>query len=434
MRQHIILKLYQPLANLSIPYWVDFINDKSTTVDHFYNKIDDTFRRYNIDFWITREFRPGQRDQFVEDEIKAGLNRIYRIIFQDNIQMPPDLFDELKLIPIVEEARPAIIGESEIPIHSFAQSADGFFDKSRKSIYLQEAQIFTKGSPEVRVAVLDTGIDLHHPELDGVIEKRADFVNLEGLDTSSFVGDIMGYDESPDDELGHGTHVAGIIAGKGIKMPAGVAPGVKLMAVRVLATLRQNDKKVGAGLIDNINTGIKWAVDNGADVINMSLGVKHEYGGLPHQDVVNYALSKGVTIVAASGNDGTSDKYYPGALPGVIAVGAVDEDDNIAPFSTYGKHISLVAPGTNIFSSFLNGSYAICSGTSQASPFVSGAIAILKSYAIENGMRLKDNQIKYILKRTSDKADNRFKTDKGGFGRINLIDSLKLLQNLNRRS
>lgn len=430
MRQHVILKLHQPLAYKYIPYWVDFINDKSVVINRFNNEIDVIFRKYNIDFWITKEFKPKQGNQFSEHEIGTGLNRIYRIILQENIDLPTNIINDLNHNQIVEEARPIIIGQSEIPVHAIAQSMDDFLDKSRKVIYLPEAHIFTKGSPDIRVAILDTGVDLNHPELKDVIEKRADFVNLEGLDTSSFVGDFLGYDDSPDDEIGHGTHVAGIIAGKGIKMPMGVAPRIKLIVVRVLATLKQGDKKFGAGLIDNINTGIKWAVDNGADVINMSLGVKHEYGGLPHQEVVRYALGKGVTIVAASGNDGKPDKYYPGALPGVIAVGAVDENDNIAPFSNYYEEVSLVAPGTNVFSSFLNRGYAICSGTSQASPFVSGAIALIKSYGLENGIRLTDHQIKYILKNTSDKADNHFKTDKGGYGRINLIDSLKLLQYL----
>lgn len=430
MRQHIILKLHQPLTHRYIPYWVDFINDKSVVIDYFNNSIDDIFYNYNLDFWITKEFKPKHGNQFAEDEVRTGLNRIYRIILQGNIDLPSNIIDHLKLNPIVEEARPAFIGQSEIPVHAIAQSVNDFFDKSRKTIYLPEAHMFTEGSPDIRVAILDTGIDLSHPELKDVVEKRADFVNLEGLDTSSFVGDFLGYDDSPDDEIGHGSHVAGIIAGKGIKMPMGVAPKIKLMAVRVLATLKQGDKKFGAGLIDNINTGIKWAVDNGADVINMSLGVKHEYGGLPHQEVVEYALSRGVTIVAAAGNDGMPERYYPGALPGVIAVGAVDEDDNVASFSNYYVEVSLVAPGTNIFSSFLNGGYAVCSGTSQAAPFVSGAVALLKSYGIENGIRLKDNQIKYILKNASDKADNKFKTDKGGYGRINLIDSLKLLQYL----
>jgi subtilisin family serine protease len=201
-----------------------------------------------------------------------------------------------------------------------------------------------------------------------------------------------------------------------------------VIPVRVLGALKKGDSVVGAGLIDNINTGIKWAVDQGADVINMSLGIKHEGGGLPHEEVIRYALSKGVTIVAASGNDGTRDLYYPGALPGVIAVGAVDMNGQIAGFSTYGAHVSFVAPGASIISSYPGDKYSMSSGTSQASPYVAGAIALLKSVALTAGRKLKDNQVKYILKHTSDRLNSQFKDVKSGYGRINLLDAIKLLK------
>ncbi|KAF5091609.1 Thermophilic serine proteinase [anaerobic digester metagenome] len=428
MKQHIIVKLLIPLKIPNIPFWVDFIQDKSVSIECFHNQIDDIFHRHNLNFWITKEFKPSIGITFDSEEIQAGLDRVYRIILKHHADNILEIVKEIKQINLVENARPILIGYSDLPEYAVGMSSGEFFDVSRKQIFLPQAHLFSRGNPNIRVAILDTGVDISHPEISGAIDKSADFVNLTGLETSSFIGDFLDYDNSPDDEIGHGTHVAGIIAGKGLKMPKGVAPGVKLIIVRVLATLKDGDKKVGAGLIDNINTGIKWAVDNGADVINMSLGVRHEYGGLPHEEVILYALSKGVTIVAASGNDGTNDKYYPGALPGVIAVGAVDDNDKIAPFSTYGAHISLVAPGTNILSSFVHESYAVCSGTSQAAPFVSGAIALIKSYGLDNSTTVTDNQVKFILKNTSDKLDYRFKSEKGGFGRINLIDSLKLLQ------
>lgn len=428
MKAHLIIKLFQPLDNASIPHWIDFIQDKRNSFTQFANPIDKVFEKYNLDFWITKEYRPDQGNLYSVDEIKNGLDKIYRVILQQEGDLPGQLIENIKYLPEVADARPAIISEAELPKPSLSQSLSSVFDIPRNNIYLKEAQLYSKGNPEVKIAILDTGIDLQHPELQNIIYKKADFVNLEGLDTSSFIGDILGYDEDPTDEVGHGTHVAGIIAARGLKMPEGIVPQCKLMAVRVLATMKQGEKRFGAGLLDNINTAIKWAVDNEADIINMSLGIKHEYGGLPHEEVINYAIGKGVTIVAASGNDGTNDKYYPGALPGVLAVGAVDDQDNIAPFSTYGAHVSLVAPGTNIYSSYLNQTYALSSGTSQAAPFVSGAVALLKSFALQNGYKLKDSQIKYILKHTSDKPDSQYKTEKGGYGRLNLIDALKLLK------
>ncbi|MFH1717983.1 MAG: S8 family serine peptidase [Planctomycetota bacterium] len=298
---------------------------------------------------------------------------------------------------------------------------------SRDMIYLRQAHQFTRGDPSITVAVLDTGVDVNHRELRGSVEAGFDFVNIiDGA--ADFIGDYTDTDPDPDDEVGHGTHVAGIIAGKGVAMPTGVVPGCKLLPVRVLAAMKKGGRRVGAGLLDNINAGIKWAVDQGADVINMSLGIRHTGGGLPHEEVVSYALKMGATIVAASGNDGQEQLYYPGALKGVIAVGAVDDHDEIAPYSTYGRQVSFVAPGTDIYSAYLDGEYAFSSGTSHAAPFVTGAVAMLKSFARSTGKNLSDGHVKHILKHTADRIDRRFKHPKAGFGRLNLIDALRLLK------
>jgi subtilisin family serine protease len=163
-------------------------------------------------------------------------------------------------------------------------------------------------------------------------------------------------------------------------------------------------------------------------VINMSLGVQHVDGGLPHQEVVEYARLKGVTIVAASGNDGTEGIYYPGGFPSVITVGAADTSGNVAAFSTYGRQVSLIAPGTDVYSTYLENDYAFSSGTSHAAPFVSGAVALLKSYARSRGRRLTDGQVKSVLKHTADKAGRSFKDRKAGYGRLNLSDAMRLLE------
>lgn len=234
-------------------------------------------------------------------------------------------------------------------------------------------------------------------------------------------------DEIPDDKVGHGTHVAGILGSYGNKMAIGVAPDCSIMPIKVLGALKNQDKIFGAGLIDDIDSGIKYAVDQGADVINMSLGIRNTGGGLPHKDIINYALDNEVTVVAASGNDGLKDKYYPGALEGVIAVGASDNMGLVAPFSTFGSHVSIIAPGVNIYSSFLNNGYAMSSGTSQATPFVSGTIALLKSYAHTKGKQLKNDLVRKIIQDTTDNFSTKFKDQKSGFGRINVFDALKML-------
>ena len=212
------------------------------------------------------------------------------------------------------------------------------------------------------IAVIDTGVDLDHPEFRDRITQGFDFVD---------------YDNIADDGDGHGTHVAGTIAGaddgEGI---TGVAPDASIMPIRVL-----DDE--GYGYTSDIIAGIRWAADNDADVINLSLG-----GGGYSQamaDAVAYASDLGSVVVMAAGNDGGQSPMYPAAHAEThgIAVGAVDQEKSLASFSnraglTFLDYVT--APGVNIFSSTPNGNYDYYSGTSMASPHVAGIAALLKSH------------------------------------------------------
>ncbi|MDJ0571217.1 MAG: S8 family serine peptidase [Pleurocapsa sp. MO_192.B19] len=428
MKQHIRLKLRQVVSTARFPHWQNILKNKEIAKTHLHPEIDNIFAKYQMPIWVTQEYCPSGRN-WDYTELVTGLNRIYRLICQSNRKIPPELIRELANISIVEEVQLGAIGLADLPELLPSQMSITTDRRSRDAIYLDEAHhLFTKGHPEITVAVLDTGVNLNHPEYKHTLRPGYDFVNIIN-GASKFVGDFLGYDDDPDDEVGHGTHVTGIIAAKGINMPVGVVPQCQILPVRVLGAMKRGSKRVGAGLVDNINSGIKWAIDRGADVINMSLGIQHTGGGLPHQEVVDYAQRKGVTIVAASGNDGTEQLYYPGALPYVIAVGAVDETGKMAHFSTYGEQVDLVAPGTNIYSTYLNNDYAFSTGTSHASPFVAGSVAMLKSYALQKrGESLSDSQVKYLLKHTADRIDSRFKHRKAGFGKLNVIDALRLLE------
>ena len=426
MNHHYVVKLRQPLPDDSkVPDWVDFITDKSRSRESIDAAVDDLFRRSGLKFWVTKEYKPAAHDWSPEEKAQ-GLNRTYRLILQDDYQLPRNLVEKVNLIPWIEDAHELKVGEVKLPSPQLATQAS-IVSKVGEQIYLPYAHALTKGNPDVKIAVLDTGVNLSHQELRGKLLPGEDLVNLEGLDTTGFIGDFLETDSDPEAEVGHGTHVSGIVAAKGIGMEEGVAPNCRIMPVRVLATMKSGTQAVGAGIIDNINRGIKWAVDNGADVINMSLGIKHTGGGLPHEDVIRYAISKGVTVVAASGNDGTAERYYPGALPGVIAVGAVDESGTVTNFTSYGASIWVVAPGVRIYSSFANNTYAFASGTSQASPFVCGAVALMKSYALEQGKKLSNESIRHILQNTSDKVDSRFRSANAGYGLINLADAFKFI-------
>jgi subtilisin family serine protease len=430
MKCHFVLKLYRQLSDdRDMPDWTTFINDKSVMKESLIPDVDRLLQEQGVKFWVTREYKPAGAD-WSRAEMDHALNRTYRLILQEDYQLPANFVDQIKLIPAVEDARRLEVGEARLPPREISTTASITTQRPADLIYLAYAKAVTRGNPDIKVAVLDTGANLDHKELQGKIVKRADFVDLEGLNTSDFVGDIKGYDDVPEDEVGHGTHVSGIIAGRGLEMDEGVAPECEVMAVRVLATMKNGPRLVGAGIIDNINAGIKWAVDNGADVINMSLGIRHTGGGLPHEDVIRYALSKNVVVVAASGNDGTNERYYPGALPGVIAVGAVDNNGAVTPFTSYGANITVVAPGLNIYSSFAHNSYAVASGTSQASPFVAGSVALAKSYALELGHHLTNNEINYILRNTSDRVTSRLRDEHAGYGLLNMADAFKLLTHL----
>jgi subtilisin family serine protease len=426
VKHHLVLTLRTRLPDdLRIPDWLTFVGDKSVIREDLEPDVDRLLDDAGARFWVTREYRPAG-PAWNADEIRQRLDRTYRLILQHDYRLPPDLLDRIRLVPAVEDVRELEVGDAPIPAPALSHTTSAG-RSAGDLIHLDYAKALTRGSPDVTVAVLDTGADLDHPELRGRIAKQADFVDLHGLDVSDFIGDLADYDNVPEDEVGHGTHVAGIIAGRGERMDEGVAPDCRIMAVRVLATMRKNGRLCGAGVVDNINPAIKFAVDSGADIINMSLGIRHSGGGLPHEDVIRYAVSKGVTVVAASGNDGTNNRYYPGALPGVIAVGAVDAEGSVTSFTSYGAPITVVAPGVNIYSSFANRSYAVASGTSQASPFVAGSVALMKSYASSLGTTLGHLDVVDVLRRTSDKVDSRLRDERAGYGLLNLADAFKHL-------
>jgi subtilisin family serine protease len=426
VKPHLTLILHEAPPTAPLPHWERFITDKKSARTALLPAVDAVFAQYKRQFWVGSEYQMAEQD-WSEVEKAHGLDRVFRIVFQDERGIPPTLIQQLKALDEVESVRSGKIGKSVLPVaRASSLSTRKSSDWSHAQIALADAHTLTQGHPEIIVAVLDTGVDLQHPELVGNLLKGYDFVDILA-GTGEFFGDSSGADDDPLDELvGHGTHVAGIIAAKGIGMPIGVAPRCKILPVRVLGAVRGGNAYVGAGLVDNINNGIKWAVDQGAHVINMSLGIAHDGGGLPHEDMMRYAESKGCTVVAASGNDGTPERYYPGALANVIAVGATDRAGEVTPFTSFGK-VTCVAPGQEIFSAHVKQNYAFASGTSQAAPFVAGAVALLYSLAWTRGVRLSPKQVRYILSHTADRQTTDIRTPKSGYGRLHVADALRLL-------
>ena len=342
---------------------------------------------------LTAEYKPGELLVKFGPEVSAASARTamqgyeaeyVRTLYGSEVEVwrVPEgsellIMEQLNAEPFVEYAEP------NYRIHVFDNVPnDPSFNKqwAHPIIGSPAAWDVTMGSTGVTIAILDSGIDPSHPDLSGKIVAGYDFVDG---------------DSNPSDENGHGTHVAGIAAAitdNGIGV-AGVDWQARIMPVRIL-------DREGGGWISDMVSGIGWAKDQGADVLNLSLGGPSYSSSA--QTAINQAHSSGILIVASMGNSGDSTTLYPAAYDNVLAVAATDRFDSRAPYSSYGDHCDVAAPGgymtwyqdpDGIYStmptypvymtteeSFYN-NYDYVHGTSQAAPHVSGLAALLWAVA-----------------------------------------------------
>jgi minor extracellular protease Epr len=251
---------------------------------------------------------------------------------------------------------------------------------------------YTVGSG-IKIAILDTGIDATHQDL----------VVAGGYSAVDYASSYF-------DDNGHGTHIAGTVASVHNNLGIiGVAPSADIYGVKVLDTL-------GSGYISDVVEGIDWAISNEMHILNMSLGTSIDSEAL--RDTCDRAYAEGIILVAAVGNNSSADTeldnvLYPARYPSVIGVGAIDNFDQRALFSSTGPNVELVAPGMGIYSTLPAGLYGYSSGTSMASSYVTGTAALvwalnanmtntelrqkLDSTAIDLGLSGKDNQFGYGL-------------------------------------
>ncbi|WP_139364827.1 S8 family serine peptidase [Sutcliffiella halmapala] len=288
----------------------------------------------------------------------------------DVIEVPAselnDSLQELESLPQVEYAVEDIeyefFGVND-PYYNDYQSID--FDR----VDANKAWNLFKPKKRPVVAVLDSGVHIEHPDLKNQIVKPYN---------------VLQNNNKPVDDVGHGTHVAGIVGAQtnnqiGI---ASLSKGVSIMPVKV-----GDANRLWAS---DIAKGIKYAVDNGADIINLSLG--GAYNSYV-EEMVQYAYDKNVLVVAAAGNNGSSSYMYPAAYPTVLSVGAIDGwTDYPAHFSNFGTWVSVTAPGVDILSTYGKDRYEYMDGTSMASPMVASLAGLLKNHAPE----LNGNQLRYI--------------------------------------
>jgi subtilisin len=274
------------------------------------------------------------------------------------------------------------------------------------SVKADQVQSTNKGAG-IKVAVIDTGIQLNHPDLS--VAGNVSFVS--GVRTGN-------------DDNGHGTHVAGTIAAlnNGIGV-IGVAPEASLYAVKVL-------DNTGSGYLSTVVSGIQWAVDNHMNIISMSLGSSS--GSIVLQQACDQAYNAGILVVAAAGNSGLNSVGYPALYDSVLAVGAINSSNTRPSFSSTGSKVELAAPGVSIYSTYKGSAYATMSGTSMATPHVAGVAALVFAGGVKdtNGNGRVNDEVRSILDSTATDLGATGRDTEYGFGLVNAVKALNTQNNV----
>lgn len=349
-------------------------------------------KKYDISRCV--QLHPGIRDE--------NLIRTYRLEFQQ-IWLVDQLIEELQSIDVLEYVEPMPWFEMLLVPNDQYYSQQWHLSKIKAA----QAWDISTGSSAIKVAITDDAFVTTHPDLTNKL--------LPGRDVADGDNNV---NPGGANDGAHGTHVAGI-AGAQTNNSIGVASIGFNTSIIPVKIARDSDGTLVAGY-----TGITWAADNGAHVINMSWG--SEQGGTYGQNVINYAWNKGCILVAAAGNDNVETMFYPAAYNNVIAVAATNSSDQKASFSQYGTWIDVSSPGVNILSTFPSTSYNNMSGTSMASPLVAGLVGLMWSV---NPSASQNAVVNCLLTSTDDiSAQNPQYVGKLGTGRINAQKALQCMQ------
>jgi subtilisin family serine protease len=268
-----------------------------------------------------------------------------------------------------------------------------------QKMMVPEAWNITTGSSAVVVAILDTGIDADHPDLTNRITAGYDAVH--------------GKAGIPEDDQGHGTQMAGIIAGEGQNGTgiSGVNWNCTILPVKVLDA-------DGIGTAADIAEGLIYAAEHGAHVINMSFG-GHDYSEMLNE-TIQYAHRRNTVLIAGAGNENTDTPSYPAAYPNVLAVTATGPDDEKWTAASFGSDVDLAGPGIGILTTTINGGYGYGTGTSHAAAMVSGVAALLKA----KDAHYSNVQIEKLLQATADDLGSAGRDPSFGAGRVNALRAL----------
>ncbi len=355
------------------------------------------------------------KKEFIEKELLTNFevnfkkisDKIFKLKIKANEEISNKIIEKLKMSDYISHI------EKNHRIEAQKTPNDPYFSHQWNLNLLNMTEVWQHldFNSEVKVAVLDTGISTNHPDLSKNIGYGYDFIDNDN-DPSD-----------PDSNFSHGTHVSGIIGALtnnriGI---AGISPEIEIMPVRVIGE--------AGGNISNLIAGVNWAIENKADIINLSLASSGDSTLL--QDALKNAVSKGITVIAAAGNNGENYVSYPARYPEVISVGAIGPTEEKAYYSNYGQALDIVAPGgdssvietdyNNILSTAPNERYVYAQGTSMAAPHVSAIAALLYQKGITS-----PEEIAKILKETATPLD-KSGMEKNYYG-AGLVNPLKALE------
>ncbi len=468
--------LAKPNAEILLSGFLLGLTSRDTAVQIKIKKIDSIFKH------VETQLKPGKTEEVLTEQIERKFSQrtrrsddstrpskstnLHKLTLDESANIE-DIVGQLNKSPEVEYAEPNFVYKNfTIPNDPYYNSGGSWGQNYNdlwglKKMQLEGAWDISEGQGRI-VAVIDTGLDYNHDDIKSNIWTNAGEIANNGIDddNNGFVDDVRGWDfttcerfasgcviikpedNNPMDGDGHGTHVSGTIAAisnNGIGI-VGVAPQAHIMALKGL-----NDQ--GAGMSADLAAAIRYAADNGADIINMSWGGVGK--SLVIEDALNYAASLGVVLVAAAGNSSldVSPGFYPANHHSVIAVASTDENDKRSTFSNYGAKILVAAPGggntdqsankayRNILSlrsgttdmygdghNVVGTNYYRSRGTSMASPHVAGVAALILSA----NPTLRSNQVAQIIQASADDVESPGPDLVTGSGRVNAFAALNI--------
>lgn len=401
--------------------------------------VDRVLRELGGNVALARLHDPAsESDGFDMLEHAQGMSRTYVASFSD-VHRLDNMVTSLRQLGVISHASLDYFVDANDALGALDTSAAmADTDWPWTCIGAAEASVLEQGDAAITTAVLDTGAATRHVELFGRLSSGFDAVNFSSADLAtglSLMGDFGVRDIDPDEsDNPHGTACLAIIGGRGQGMPRGLSAQTTLMPVRVLASAQSpgpagNSRVMGLGALSDIDYAFKHCVDLGAKVLNCSFGTAETAllpgDPKPHADTTAYALARGTIVVAASGNTGKSERFYPAATDGVIAVGSFGPDDRPSEFSTRGDHVAISAPGERILTPGITG-YQRSTGTSFAAPFVAGTAALLVARARRSAHALTSAQTRDLLIRSA-RSWPGDAPDGGGAGLLDIPAALSVL-------